>query len=73
MTLLLLGIVLWSAAHAFKRVAPGMRADLTDRFGAGPAKGFFAALIDGIIVGIVSMVIFIPVGIVLGVAGVASA
>ena len=45
MTLLLLGIVLWSAAHAFKRVAPGMRADLTDRFGAGPAKGFFAVLI----------------------------
>jgi uncharacterized RDD family membrane protein YckC len=34
---------------------------------------FFAALIDGIIVGIVSMVIFIPVGIVLGIAGVASA
>ena len=34
---------------------------------------FFASVIDAIIVGIVSMIIFIPVGIVLGVAGVASA
>ncbi len=45
MTLLLLGIVLWSGAHAFKRAAPGLRADLTERFGAGPARGLFAALI----------------------------
>jgi uncharacterized membrane protein len=45
MTILLLGIVLWCGAHAFKRAAPGLRADLTERLGAGPAKGFFAVLI----------------------------
>lgn len=34
---------------------------------------FFAALIDGVIVGIAALVLFIPVGIVLGIAGVVRA
>jgi uncharacterized membrane protein len=30
MTLLILGVLLWSAAHLFKRVAPGLRAPMGD-------------------------------------------
>lgn len=45
MALLVIGILLWIAAHLFKRIAPGTRADLAARLGAGPARGIFAALI----------------------------
>ncbi len=45
MTLLVLGLLVWTAAHAFKAVAPGPRAELGARLGTGPAKGVFAALI----------------------------
>ena len=31
MTLLILGLVLWTAAHLFKRVAPDVRAGMGDR------------------------------------------
>ena len=44
MILLILGLLLWTAAHYFKRIAPGARAGLTDKMGNG-AKGLFAALI----------------------------
>lgn len=44
MTLLILGLVLWTAAHFFKRLAPGARAGLSDKMGNG-AKGLFAVLI----------------------------
>lgn len=37
MTFLILGLVLWAAAHLFKRIAPGPRARLGD-----PAKGLVA-------------------------------
>lgn len=40
MTLLILGILLWWAAHVFKRLAPGVRAKLGD-----PGKGVAAVLI----------------------------
>ncbi|WP_126974925.1 NnrU family protein [Frigidibacter oleivorans] len=40
MTLLILGVILWSAAHLFKRVAPGARAALGDR-----GKGLIAFLL----------------------------
>ncbi len=45
MTLLVLGLVLWTAAHFFKRLAPGARAGLTQSLGAGPSKGVVAAVI----------------------------
>lgn len=40
MTLLLLGLALWFAAHLFKRLAPGLRARLGDK-----ARGAFAVAI----------------------------
>lgn len=45
MIVLVLGVVLWSAAHLVKAVAPGCRAGVADRLGAGPARGVFAVLI----------------------------
>lgn len=53
MTLLLLGLVLWSLAHVFKALAPERRAALTARLGEGPAKGLFAA---AILLGLVLMI-----------------
>lgn len=44
MTLLILGIVLWYAAHLFKRVAPGKRAAMQARMGNG-SKGVMAGII----------------------------
>ncbi|NNE80749.1 MAG: hypothetical protein HKN18_10810 [Silicimonas sp.] len=44
MTLLILGLVLWTAAHFFKRLAPDARAALQDRMGDG-ARGVIAGLI----------------------------
>ena len=42
MTLLIAGVVLWSVAHLFPAVAPGARANLAGKLGAGPYKGLFA-------------------------------
>jgi uncharacterized membrane protein len=44
MTLLILGLLIWTAAHYFKRVAPQARAALHDRLGDA-SKGVFAALL----------------------------
>lgn len=44
MTLLILGVLLWWAAHLTKRLAPAVRASLTERMGEG-SKGVFAVLI----------------------------
>ena len=44
MTLLILGLLLWTAAHFLKRLAPNARASLSDRFGEG-SKGIMAVLI----------------------------
>ncbi len=41
MTTLILGLVLWTVAHFFKRVAPVRRASLQDRLG-NASKGVFA-------------------------------
>lgn len=41
MIYLLLGLLLWSAAHLMKRLAPGLRATL----GEGPGKGIIALLL----------------------------
>ena len=44
MTILILGLLLWTAAHFFKRVTPDARAWLTDRFGNG-SNGIVALVI----------------------------
>lgn len=44
MTMLVIGLMLWVAAHLFKRVVPGARADMTARMGT-KSKGYFAVLI----------------------------
>lgn len=44
MTLLVIGLMLWVAAHLFNRVVPGARADMTARMGA-KSKSYFAVLI----------------------------
>lgn len=45
MTLLVTGLVVWTIAHVFKAVAPGSRADLSARLGAGAARGVVTAAI----------------------------
>jgi uncharacterized membrane protein len=63
-TLLVLGLVLWTAAHMLKRVAPGLRASLTEALGPGPSRGVMAV---GILVGLLLMIVgfrrapFVPV------------
>jgi uncharacterized membrane protein len=54
MTLLVLGILLWSGAHVLPRVAPDAWAGVTARLGAGPARGVVAAVIA---LGLILMVI----------------
>ena len=44
MTLLILGLALWSGAHLFKRLMPGARAALQDRMGDG-SRGLIAILL----------------------------
>ena len=44
MTILILGLLLWWAAHLTKRLAPGVRAGLQDKMGDA-SKGLFAVLI----------------------------
>ncbi|MEQ9015937.1 MAG: NnrU family protein [Roseovarius confluentis] len=44
MTLLILGLILWTVAHLFKRVAPGPRAALQDRMGDA-SKAVFAVVL----------------------------
>jgi uncharacterized membrane protein len=45
MTVLILGLLVWTAAHMFKRATPDARASLGQAMGAGPTKGIMAALI----------------------------
>lgn len=44
MTLMILGILIWWAAHLLKRLAPGMRDSLNERIGNG-SKGLMALFI----------------------------
>jgi uncharacterized membrane protein len=53
MTLLILGLLLWTAAHVFKRLAPVQRQAMTDRMG-DRAKGVIAV---ALLISIVLMVI----------------
>lgn len=45
MILLILGLVIWTAAHVFKPLMPEARAALAARLGAGPSKGVMGAVI----------------------------
>ena len=45
MTLLVLGLLLWTAAHLFKRAAPDAHARLFAALGPGPGRGVMALLI----------------------------
>lgn len=45
MLLLILGLLLWTAAHLLKRLAPDARQALTARFGEGGSKGVVAGAI----------------------------
>lgn len=45
MTLLIVGLLLWTGVHVFGRTLPAQRAALTERLGAGPAKGVIALLL----------------------------
>ena len=42
MTLLIIGLVLWTLAHLLKRAAPGARAALGRSLGAGQTRGVIA-------------------------------
>lgn len=45
MTLLVLGILLWCAAHLFKRLAPAQRAQLDQKLGKNPSRGLMVGLL----------------------------
>jgi len=49
MTLLIFGLLIWTAAHFFKRLAPDARAAMQDKMGDA-SKGIFAVLLIGSIV-----------------------
>lgn len=45
MTWLVLGVLLWSAAHLLKSVAPPLRQRIVDRIGTDPYRGLFSLVI----------------------------
>ncbi len=47
MGLLIAGVLLWSMTHSLPSVAPGSRAWLQQKLGAGPYRGIFALTIFG--------------------------
>ena len=64
MTLLILGLLIWTVPHVFKRAMPGAREALAQSAGAGPARGIMALLIA---IGLVLIIVgyrrapFVPV------------
>ncbi len=45
MGMLIVGVVIWSVVHFFKRVTPDMRAQMDAKMGAGPARGVISVLL----------------------------
>jgi len=45
MNLLIAGLVLWTVAHFFKRLAPEARAAMTEKLGEGPARGIMGLIL----------------------------
>jgi uncharacterized membrane protein len=54
LTLLIAGVLLWSIAHLFPTMLPGVRAQLIEKLGAGPYRGLFSL---DIVIAIVLMVV----------------
>ena len=54
MTLLIIGVVLWSAVHLFPSLLPATRGKLIEKLGDGPYRGLFAL---DIVIAIVLMVV----------------
>jgi uncharacterized membrane protein len=53
-SILILGLVVWTAAHLFKRAAPDARSGLGAALGAGPSRGVMAlAILAGLLLIIV--------------------
>ncbi|MGH8223776.1 MAG: NnrU family protein [Woeseiaceae bacterium] len=50
MTVLIAGILLWTAAHLVPGAAPGVRQDIVARIGEKPWKGLFALVVAGSLV-----------------------
>lgn len=53
MSLLIVGVMLWSLVHLVPAIAPSFRQGLIDKLGAGPYRGLFAAMIVSALVLIV--------------------
>ncbi|SDX16333.1 NnrU family protein [Litoreibacter albidus] len=53
MTLLILGVLIWAFAHWLKRLAPALRASMTDKMGEGSKGVITAALILSIVLMVV--------------------
>lgn len=47
---LLIGLALWSLAHVFKRMAPGLRRDLSASIGDKPSRGLISLVLLGSVV-----------------------
>ena len=54
MTLLVIGLLLWIGAHAYRRLAPAQYAGMVTSLGARPARGVFALLI---VAGLILMIV----------------
>ncbi len=50
MTLLILGVLIWTLVHYLKRLSPAARAGMDAKMGQGPAKGVIALLLVGSII-----------------------
>jgi len=53
MTLLIIGVLLWSFVHLLPAIAPAFRQGLVDRLGRQPYRGLFALVLIGAVVLIV--------------------
>jgi len=47
MSMLIAGVILWSAAHLLKAAAPALRSRIEQRLGPGPYRGLFSLIIVG--------------------------
>lgn len=54
MSVLIFGVIIWSAAHLFKAVLPAQRQRIEQKLGAGPYRGIFSLIIVGSLILIVT-------------------
>lgn len=53
MSLLIVGVIIWSLAHLFPSVLPGTRKQLAEKLGENPYRGLFSLVIIGTLIVIV--------------------